>query len=119
VEPHGNDADLVLLAKAEQHMHDAALGPDALFFAHRGGRNPPTGEFGAMLADYRPTASDDDSLWQEAAPPSLVIDEVERIWGAIDIHDDWSPLTDKLAAIRRLGQALGEPPVAAGHFAQN
>jgi uncharacterized protein YdiU (UPF0061 family) len=113
----GADADLALLAAAEQHMHDAGLGPDALFFTHRGGRNATTGEFGVLLADYQPEAGDTESLWNEADPCTLVIEEVERIWAAIDMHDDWSPLADKVAAIRRLGQALGEAPTAGGHFA--
>ena len=116
VEPRGAKADLALLASAEQHMHDAALGPDALFFAHRRGRNPPEGEFGALLVDYQPVEGAEDGLWSEAAPPTLVIDEVERIWAVIDTHDDWSLLADKVAAIRQLGQALGEPPDSPGHF---
>jgi uncharacterized protein YdiU (UPF0061 family) len=119
VTPRGADADLALLARAEQHMHEAGLGPDALFFKHRCGRNPRDDEFGALLADYQPVGGDNDNLWNEEAPPSLVIEEVERIWAAIDSHDDWSPLADKVAAIRRLGQALGEAPTAPGHLAQN
>jgi len=117
VEPRGFDADLALLAAAEQHMHGAGLGPDTLFFDHRGGRNPPAGEFGVLLAHYQPTGSQGDDLWSEATPPALVIDEVEKIWAAIDAQDDWSLLTGKVTAIRKLGQALGEAPVAPGHFA--
>jgi uncharacterized protein YdiU (UPF0061 family) len=39
-------------------------------------------------------------------PCSMLIDEVEEIWSAIDRHDDWSPFHAKVAAIRRLGEAL-------------
>jgi hypothetical protein len=35
------------------------------------------------------------------------IEEVEAIWAAIDRDDDWGPLTAKVAAIRRMGEALG------------
>jgi hypothetical protein len=41
------------------------------------------------------------------------IDEVEAIWSAISDHDDWSPLEAKVAAIRRMGEAMrdsGTPP---------
>ena len=119
VKARGPYADLALLAAAEQHMHHAGVGPDALFFNHRAGRNPPASEFGALLADYQPVESVEDGLWSEAAPPTLVIDEVERIWAAIDTEDDWSLLADKVVAIRRLGNALGEAPAAPAHFDQN
>ena len=110
LEPRGVDADLALLAAAEQHMHGAGLGPDALFFRHRGGRNPPGDDFGEMLGHYQSAGVEEDSLWGEPAPPTLVIDEVERIWAAIDSGDDWTLLADKVSAIRWLGQALGEAP---------
>ena len=32
-------------------------------------------------------------------------------------RDDWQPLGDKIAAVRRMGEALGEAPVPAGHKA--
>ncbi len=46
----------------------------------------------------------------EAPPQSMVIEEVEAIWVAIDRDDDWSPLAEKVAALRRsqaFGRALG------------
>ena len=119
VKPRGAAADLALLAAAEQYMREANLAPDAMFFAHRGGRNPPIGEFGTALAGYQPAESAEDRMWCEPAPPTLVIDEVERIWAAIDTQDDWSALADKVSAIRQLGQTLGEAPAAPGHFDQN
>ena len=45
----------------------------------------------------------------------MLIDEVEAVWAAIAECDDWAPLSAKLAAVKRLGQALGEPPLPAGH----
>jgi uncharacterized protein YdiU (UPF0061 family) len=110
VAQRGPEADMALITAAEAHMTEGELAPDALFFAHRGGREPPAGEFGDLLRGYAPTVDADDPLWREAAPPTLVIDEVERIWAAINQHDDWQPLNDKIADIRRLGDALGEPP---------
>jgi hypothetical protein len=38
------------------------------------------------------------------------IDEVEAIWSAIADSDDWGPLHAKVAAIRRMGEAMGSGP---------
>jgi uncharacterized protein YdiU (UPF0061 family) len=117
VEPAGLEAEMALISAAEGYMADNALSPDALFFRHRCGRDAPEGEFGRLLRAYRPAGDDTHPLWQDNAPPTLVIDEVERVWTAIAEHDDWQPLADKIAAIRRLGQALGDAPEPAGHSA--
>lgn len=39
-------------------------------------------------------------------PCSMLIDEVETIWSAIDREDDWGPFHAKIAAIRQMGEAL-------------
>ncbi len=113
VEPKGFEADSALIAAAESAMRESGTPPDRFFFSHRGGRGDATGELGNLLARYHPVA-DDHPLWVEAGPPSLVIEEVERIWDAIDQHDDWTPLAQKIAAIRRLGDALGPALKPAG-----
>jgi hypothetical protein len=41
------------------------------------------------------------------------IDEVEAIWAAIDTSDDWGPLEAKVAAIRRMGEAMVQDSPAA------
>ncbi len=44
------------------------------------------------------------------APETLVIEEVEAIWAAIDAADDWAPLAAKVAALREVrdfGETLG------------
>ena len=115
--PRREDTDFALVAAAEQHMHTSGEAPDRFFFAHRSGSQRPDSEFGALLAGYEPAGSDSDALWREPAPPSLVIDEVERVWAAIAAHDDWSAFEEMVAGIRRLGSALGEAPAAAGHLA--
>ena len=48
--------------------------------------------------------------WADDAPCSMHIEEVEAIWRAIDTDDDWRPLHAKVAAIRRMGDALGAGP---------
>ena len=70
---------------------------------------------GTLLAAYAPVDGEDDALWRSDAAPNLVIDEVERIWSAIDAQDDWSAFEEKIGAIRALGSALGEAPAPAGH----
>jgi hypothetical protein len=59
--------------------------------------------------------SDDHSYWSGSAPQAMLIDEVEAIWTAIAERDDWRPLAAKIAAVRVMGDALGQPPEPAGH----
>ena len=115
VEQRGADADLALVSAAEKHMHASGISPDRFFFAHRGGRDSPGGEFGALIAAYSSVDECDEEFWRNDAASSLVIDEVERIWSAIDTHDDWSAFEEKIAAIRALGSALGTALAPAGH----
>jgi uncharacterized protein YdiU (UPF0061 family) len=44
--------------------------------------------------------------WDDDAPQTMLIDEVEAIWAAIASHDDWAPLMAKVAAVRRMGEAM-------------
>jgi uncharacterized protein YdiU (UPF0061 family) len=113
VESRGLEPDLALIAAAEQAMAETATGPDAFFFTHRGGRGAGGG-LAEALAGYAPVAND-HPYWSATAPQAMLIDEVEAIWAAIAERDDWQPLTDKLAAVRAMGDAHGEPPRPAGH----
>ncbi|MEJ6010980.1 protein adenylyltransferase SelO family protein [Novosphingobium aquae] len=98
-----------LIGAAEKHMREREIGPDAFFFTHRGGRNAPDGPLGEALAKARPLPGAlDHAFWSQPAPPTMVIDEVERIWSAIDDKDDWQALADTLSALRTLGSALRE-----------
>jgi uncharacterized protein YdiU (UPF0061 family) len=115
VESHSFEADSALIVTAEQAMRESGMSPDSFFFAHRGGRGEPPGDLAERLRTYKPV-EDADAFWAGAGPPTLVIDEVERIWEAIAQRDEWKPLTNHVAAIRRLGQALGPAPVPAGHL---
>jgi uncharacterized protein YdiU (UPF0061 family) len=119
LESRGIEADTALIgavgAAMQAHGQAGALSPDTFFHAARGGR-AEDGAFAEALAGYRPAPDAlDHPLWHEAAAPSNVIDTVEAIWAAIDTRDDWTPLHDHVAAIRRLGEALGPAPVPAGH----
>jgi len=112
VESRGPEADAALVEEAERTMREGGIGPDAFFFAHRGGRNAQGG-LAEQLAGYRPLPSEHD-YWAGEAPETMLIDEVEAIWAAIAERDDWVPLEAKVAALRRMGDALGEPPPPAG-----
>ena len=110
VASRGTEADFALIGAAEQYMRESGIGPDRFFFIHRGGRDLPGGELGDLLKVCVPVCDGGDPVWKEPGSPSLVIDEVERIWAAIDEHDDWSELNQHIAGIRAFGQALGTPP---------
>ena len=113
VETRGLEADMALIGASERAMREGMTGPDAFFFAHRGGRNA-TGELADGLAGYA-GVEDAHLCWSAEAPQSMLIDEVEAIWAAIAGRDDWQPLAAKIAAVRQMGEALGEPPAPAGH----
>ena len=104
---HDNFA--ALIAAAEKTMREGQIGPDEFFFRHRGGRAAAD-----ALAGYESVA-DGDPYWSDAAPQTMLIDEVEAIWAAIAKRDDWQPLEAKIAAVRRMGAALGDPPAPGGH----
>jgi len=112
----GPEADLALLTAFNTYLAESGIAPDLAFHRHRGGRDAAGGPLGDLLAARRPAPGVlDHELWREAAAPTNHIDVVEDLWGHIDRADDWAPLRAHLAEIRRLGEALGEPPVPAGH----
>jgi uncharacterized protein YdiU (UPF0061 family) len=113
VESRSAEADGALIAAAERTMREAQVGPDAFFFAHRGGRRAQ-GALAAAFAGYTAVETQ-HPYWSGDAPQSMLIDEVEAIWAGIAERDDWQPLETKIAAVRRMGEALGEPPAPAGH----
>ncbi len=105
VAPEEDAAALNVIGRA---LAASGVSPDAFFHQHRGGRGLeglPAAVPGAL----------DHALWHEDAAPTNHIDEVERIWAAIDAGDDWQPLHDHTAAIGRLGEALGEVLKPVGH----
>jgi len=90
---------------------------DRFFFDAFGGQLPdsygePWDEVRNALASYTPRADRSHAYWS-GEPCSMLIDEVEAIWSAVDERDDWAPLYAKVAAIREMGQALAGEPLAA------
>lgn len=113
VESQGPEADGALVAGCEAALAATDMSPDQFFHRHRGGRNA-SGALGAVLTTFAPIMSD-HGYWHDPAPQAMLIEDVEAIWAAIAERDDWRPLHDKVAAIRRMGAAHGPPPTAAGH----
>ncbi|MXO84889.1 YdiU family protein [Altererythrobacter aurantiacus] len=120
--PGSDEENAALVAASEQAMRDAEIGPDTFFYRHRSGR-AAEGALAEALAPFEAVAGEAEYWEREiegaSHPASLVHSEVERIWSAIAQDDDWSPLHDKLASIRDLGNALGPRPLAKGHLASD
>ncbi|MDE1915210.1 MAG: YdiU family protein [Sphingomonadales bacterium] len=116
VESLGDEADAALLHATGKALGESGQRPDSFFHTHRGGRRAE-GDFGDLVARHAPLAGAlDHPLWDEDDIVTNHIDEVERIWSAIDQRDDWQPLHDHVARIRQLGQALGPAPEPIGHL---
>jgi len=92
---------------------------DRIFFDWRGGRDPgverypsePFRALAAALAGLERAPS--HAYWSDPQPCSMHIEEVEAIWAAIAERDDWKPLEQKVAAVRRMGEAMLEDATAA------
>lgn len=113
VTPLDEERDAQLVAISEKTMRDSGEQPDAFFYRHRGGR-AAQGEMADAFAGYQP-AQNDHPYWTDGQPQTMLIDEVETLWSAIDQRDDWKPLYDKVDAIRRAGEAHGPAPTPSGH----
>ena len=113
-------ADNTSLVQAMEAALVASQCPlDDFFFDWRGGdvrRNAAryaTDDFAAFreaIAAFAPALGLDHPYWADAAPCSMLIDEVEEIWAEIADRDDWSTFERKVAAIRRMGKAHAFPP---------
>ena len=97
-------------------FHTAAFDGDLLVALIRRDRDigEAKGELGDILSTYEPTDTSHD-YWSDSHPQSMLIEEVEEIWASIDKGDDWSLLEDKISALRRMGEAHGDPPAPQGH----
>lgn len=114
VAPAGEEEDRTLARALLTALETRAVGVDRLFFDWRGGRVPSGERYGspefealaaAVKGRERPPRH---AYWSDAEPCSMHIDEVESIWAAIAERDDWWPLEAKVAAVRRMGEAMGE-----------
>ena len=102
--------DMRLVAAIEETLSASRVPLDRFWFDWRGGRRPEGyagfDDLAALIAQHDPVAGAlDHAYWSDPAPCSMLIDEVEAIWSAIDERDDWAPFEAKIAAIRRMGEA--------------
>jgi uncharacterized protein YdiU (UPF0061 family) len=95
-------------------LRSRIVGIDRFFFDWRGGRRPDDPVYAndaferlriELEGRARPVTH---AYWSDEAPCSMLIDEVEAIWAAIADGDDWGPFDAKIAAIRRMGDAMAE-----------
>jgi len=109
--PRDLDEDMVLIAAIEEALSAQRVTIDRFFFDWRGGRaREGYDDFGpvrALVDRYQAVPGAlDHPYWSDPEPCSMHIEEVEAIWAAIEADDDWSLLHDKIAAVRRMGEAL-------------
>jgi uncharacterized protein YdiU (UPF0061 family) len=118
VRQKGEEEDTALLIALESALALKGVTIDRFFFDWRGGkpRGPSPAQelyesddfaaFRNAIAGYEPTAALTHPYWADAEPCSMHIEEVEAIWSRIDETDDWSALEAKIAAVRRMGEAM-------------
>ena len=112
VPPRGAEADRKLAAALMRALQSREAGIDRIFFDWRGGRDPgedryPSEAYRALTAELQGRQQPPShSYWSDAEPCSMHIEEVESIWAAIAERDDWGPFEAKIAAIRRMGEAM-------------
>jgi uncharacterized protein YdiU (UPF0061 family) len=112
VEPRDDQSDHDLAAALVEALDSKTATIDAVFFDWRGGRDPGAdnypGEHFRKLAGLLSGRECPPShpYWSGESPCSMHIEEVEAIWDAIAERDDWGPFEAKIAAVRRMGEAM-------------
>jgi serine/tyrosine/threonine adenylyltransferase len=115
LQSQGTERDRELVEAAERAMVRGQIPIDTFFHSYRGGRTPDVAEpdedrraFETVLADYRASGTLSQPYWLSAKPCSMLIEEVEHVWSAIALADDWAPLMQKVEAIASMRAALSE-----------
>jgi uncharacterized protein YdiU (UPF0061 family) len=112
VEQRGEADDRALASAMLSALRSRRVGIDRFFFDWRGGRvpsdetyaQPEFGELRILVQGRQQTLA--HSYWSDPQPCSMLIDEVETIWAAIADRDDWGLFEAKIAAVRRMGDAM-------------
>lgn len=110
VMPRSDAEDRALIQAVEPALRATNTPIDRFFFDAFGGELPerygqPFAEARAALEPYRPRKDRGHAYWS-GEPCSMLIDEVETLWSAIEARDDWAPFHAKIAAIHEMGTAL-------------
>jgi serine/tyrosine/threonine adenylyltransferase len=113
----GLDADAALVRAIESALFETRMSPDRFWFDWRGGvRRAPSpadviydapgfADFRACIAAYATTAPTHE-YWSDSDPCTMLVTEVEWLWTSIAETDDWAPFHAKIAAVRRMGEAM-------------
>ena len=105
----GADVDATIAEFIAQSGRLVAIG-----FGSMASREPA--ETLAMLRAAEPAAALAHPYFRRAQPVTMLIDDVETIWNAIDKGDDWSLFNAKIDDIRQMGAAHApRMPSRAGH----
>ncbi len=106
--PRDTASDLAIVQASERGLRTTDLSLDRFFFDAFGGHAPDGEAWDELRAALAPYAARKDrrSAYWSGAPCSMLIDEVETLWAAIDERDDWAPLHAKVEEIRAMGAAL-------------
>lgn len=105
------DARLALVSASEAALRATAMAPDRFFFdwfgeESQGYQHPAFDAVRAALSRADSRRGRTHPYWSDDAPCALLIGEVEAIWADIADGDDWRAFDAKIAAIRRMGDAL-------------
>lgn len=117
VASQGPEADAALVRAIEAALYATRMDPDRFWFDWRGGARraaspadatydaPAFVDFRVRIAAYATSAPTHD-YWRDAEPCSMLVDQVESLWSSIAADDDWAPFEARIAAIRRMGEAM-------------
>ncbi|OYV32802.1 MAG: selenoprotein O [Rhodospirillales bacterium 20-64-7] len=126
--PESGDADRDLARRVWTFLEKSRMPFERFFFDWHGGESSAARALRGEAADYygrpdfepvrealsgrraAPDARLDHPYFGEAAPCTMLIEEVEAIWAPIAERDDWSVFEAKIAAIRRMREAYGAGP---------
>ena len=118
----GPEVDDALVAGVFELLEASKMSFDRFFFDAYGGA--PTGEayagkeflpLGRCLEVFEPrkAAPRDHVYFTRDEPVTMVVDEVERVWGEIAGGDDWGAFGEKVADVEEMGEAIEpHPPTA-------
>lgn len=122
--------NLALMQAMEQGLTESQMDLDQFYHDWYGGaasqeralsgpaadiyQRPAFADFRAIIDGFAPAPAAAERLqhryFRQARPSSLLIDEIEAIWSAIDAADDWQPFKAKIAEIQAMGAVFGRGP---------
>ena len=112
--------DLAIVQTLETALAESQTGIDDFFFDWAGGKqrrgdytHPAFDPLRKVLVGTTPRLDLTHPYWSHPEPCKMLIEDVEAIWKPIADADDWTLLNAKVTAIRQMGDALANRPIAA------